>query len=69
MKRPAFKRASAAIAPAPVAPGQPLRVEHEYRRHGAWAYLAAWDVHRARVFGRCEPRSASRPLTGSSSKS
>ena len=21
---------------------------------GAWAYLAAWDVHRAKVFGRCE---------------
>jgi len=21
---------------------------------GAWVYLAAWDVHRAKVFGRCE---------------
>ncbi len=35
-------------------PGQPMRVEHEYVRKGAWAYLAAWDVHQARVFGRCE---------------
>ena len=43
-------------AAAPVAPGRAMRVEHEYRRHGAWAYLAAWDVHRARLFGRCEAR-------------
>ena len=40
--------------PLPPAPGRPLRVEHEYTRAGAWAYLAAWDVHRARLFGRCE---------------
>ena len=32
----------------------PARVEHEYGRGGAWAYLAALDVHRAKVFGRCE---------------
>jgi len=31
-----------------------MRVEHEYERRGALAYLAAWDVHRARLFGRCE---------------
>jgi hypothetical protein len=35
-------------------PGSPLRVEHEYTRLGAWAYLAALDVHRFRIFGRCE---------------
>jgi hypothetical protein len=29
-----------------------MRVEHEYGRCGAWAYIAALDVHRARVFGR-----------------
>ena len=40
----------------PPIPGQPMRVEHEYRRRGAWAYVAAWDVHRAKVFGRCERR-------------
>jgi hypothetical protein len=39
----------------PPGPGQPMRVEHEYRRGGALAYLAAWDVHRAKLFGRCEP--------------
>ena len=38
----------------PPAPGRSQRVEHEYTRAGAWAYIAAWDVHRARVFGRCE---------------
>jgi hypothetical protein len=32
-----------------------MRVEHEYERQGAVAYLAAYDVHRAKVFGRCEP--------------
>jgi len=32
-----------------------MRVNHEYERGGALAYLAAYDVHQARVFGRCEP--------------
>jgi hypothetical protein len=32
----------------PPRPGQVARVEHEYRRGGAWAYLAALDVHRAK---------------------
>lgn len=35
-------------------PGRHMRVEHEYVRKGAWAYLAAWDVRQARIFGRCE---------------
>lgn len=38
-------------------PGRMMRVEHEYRRMGTLAYLAAWDVHRAALFGRIEPRS------------
>ena len=33
---------------------RPMRVEHEYDRGGALAYLAGWDVHRAKIFGRCE---------------
>ena len=40
----------------PPGPQQPARVEHEYERQGAVQYLAAWDVHRALVFGRCEPK-------------
>jgi DDE superfamily endonuclease len=39
----------------PAQPGSPLKVEHEYERCGAWAYLAALDVHHFRLFGRCEP--------------
>jgi hypothetical protein len=35
-------------------PGRSMRVEHEYQRCGAWAYVAALDVHHARIFGRCE---------------
>jgi hypothetical protein len=35
-------------------PQRPVRIEHEYKRLGAWAYLAAWDVRRAKVYGRCE---------------
>ncbi|MGH3501558.1 MAG: IS630 family transposase [Nocardioidaceae bacterium] len=46
----------------PPQPGQPMRVEHEYTRGGALAYLAAWDVHRAKVFGRCEPSSGIDPF-------
>jgi transposase len=30
-----------------------MRVEHDYDRGGALAYLAAWDVRRGRVAGRC----------------
>jgi GNAT superfamily N-acetyltransferase len=37
------------------APGHPMRVSSDYRRHGTGAYLAAWDVHRARLFGHVVP--------------
>jgi hypothetical protein len=47
---------------APVAPGHVQRIEHEYERRGAWAYLAAWDVHRARLFGLCAARSGIAPF-------
>ncbi|MGH7375972.1 MAG: IS630 family transposase [Candidatus Methylomirabilales bacterium] len=46
----------------PPTPGRPMRVEHEYARAGAWAYLAAWDVHRAKVFGRCEAKTGIAPF-------
>ena len=39
-----------------------MRVEHEYKRRGAWAYLAALDVHRAHVVGRCEARTGITPF-------
>jgi len=40
----------------PPEPNQCRRIESEYKRQGALQYLAAWDVHRGRVMGRCEPR-------------
>jgi hypothetical protein len=44
------------IAPTqPPGPGRAGRVEFEYERHGVVAYMAAWDVHRAKIFGLCEP--------------
>ena len=46
----------------PPRPGCVARVEHEYARAGAWAYLAALDVHRAKVFGRCEPTTGIDPF-------
>jgi hypothetical protein len=38
----------------PPAPRRAARVESEYERQGALAYFAAWDVRRAKIFGRCE---------------
>jgi hypothetical protein len=46
----------------PPSPGKNMRVEHEYTRGGSLAYLAALDVHRARIFGRCEQRSGIVPF-------
>jgi hypothetical protein len=39
-----------------------MRIEHEYQRGGALAYLAAWDVHQATLFGRCEPATGIAPF-------
>ena len=39
-----------------------MRVEHEYDRGGALAYLAAYDVHRAHLFGRTEPTTGIEPF-------
>ena len=39
-----------------------MRIEHEYKRCGAWAYMAALDVHRAKVFGHCERKSGIAPF-------
>ncbi len=40
-----------------------MRIEHDYRRGGALAYLAAWDVHRGQVTGRCEPATGIAPFS------
>lgn len=46
----------------PPAPGRLMRVEHEYERMGSWAYLAAWDVRRAKIHGRCERKTGIAPF-------
>ena len=46
----------------PTQPGLTMKVEHEYERLGAWAYLAALDVHRMRIFGRCERKNGIEPF-------
>ena len=46
----------------PPGPGETMRVEHEYERKGALAYLAALDVRHAKVFGRCEATSGIEPF-------
>jgi hypothetical protein len=48
----------------PPAAARAMRVEHEYDRGGALAYLAAWDVHRARIIGRCEDTTGIVPFAG-----
>jgi DDE superfamily endonuclease len=46
----------------PPGPGRPAYIEHEYERGGALQYLAAWDVRRGYVMGRCEPTTGIEPF-------
>jgi len=48
----------------PTQAGQSMRVEFEYQRGGALAYLAAWDVRRAKIFCCCDPTTAITPFDG-----
>ncbi len=47
-----------------LAPGaaRTMRVNHEYDRGGALAYLAAYDVHQARVFSHCSAKTGILPF-------
>jgi hypothetical protein len=40
----------------PPQPGRPRRIDPEYERGGALQYLAAWDVRRGIIMGRCEAK-------------
>jgi len=62
MRRPAVQARKRKAETLPPRPGSTMQVEHEYERKGALAYLAAWDVHRAKVFGRCERKTGIRPF-------
>jgi DDE superfamily endonuclease len=44
------------------APGRPRRIEFEYERGGALQYLAAWDVRRGYIMGRCESTTGINPF-------
>jgi hypothetical protein len=55
-EKPSLQARRRKHATLPPGPGRPMRIEHEYFRTGALTYLAAWDVHRAKLFGRCEPK-------------
>lgn len=46
----------------PPGPGRSMRREFDYDRGGTLAYLAAWDVHHARLFGRVEERTGIEPF-------
>lgn len=46
----------------PPAPRRPAYIENEYERGGALQYLAAWDVRRGYVMGRCEPTTGIAPF-------
>lgn len=54
-----LKRKHPVVGPGP---GHVMRVEHEYERRGTFAYLAAWDVQRAKIFGRCEETTGIAPF-------
>jgi len=49
-------------SPTPPGPHRSARIEHEYERKGALAYLAAYDIHRANVFGICEETTGIAPF-------
>ena len=46
----------------PPQPKRSRRIESEYDRQGALQYLAAWDVHRGIVLGRCEAKTGIQPF-------
>jgi DDE superfamily endonuclease len=46
----------------PPGPRRATRIEHEYERRGALAYLAAWDCSQAKIFGRCETTTGIEPF-------
>jgi len=43
-------------------PQNPMKIEHEYIRGGSLAYLAAWDIRQAKIFGRLESKNGIKPF-------
>ena len=62
-EKPGVQARSRVQHPLPPGPRRALRAESEYVRCGTLANLAAYDVHRAQVMGRCEPSTGIKPFT------
>jgi transposase len=62
-EKPSIQARDRCHATSPAAKGQAMRVNHDYRRGGALAYLAAYDVGHGRVFGRCDTTTGIAPFT------
>jgi hypothetical protein len=61
-EKPSIQARSRIHPSVPPAPGRSQLVEHTYERRGALTYLGAWDVRRAELFGRSEPRGGIEPF-------
>jgi hypothetical protein len=55
-EKPSIQARSRIARTRPAAPDRGQLVEHEYERHGALCYFAAWDVRRARIHDRCDAK-------------
>jgi transposase len=61
--KPSIQARGRIRAALPAAPGRPVRVEHEYDRHGALALLAGLDVRTGRVFAATPKTTGIVPFT------
>jgi transposase len=62
MKKPAFKRAAENSPPYRQPHTERCASNMNTSGKGACTYFAAWDVHRAKIFGRCEPKNGIAPV-------
>jgi transposase len=62
--KPSIQARSRIHATLPAAPGRPVRVEHEYVRHGALALLAGLDVRTGKVFASTPETTGIAPFMG-----
>jgi transposase len=60
--KPSIQARARCHATAPPGRGRPARVEHEYKRAGALALLAALDVRTGKVFASCPPTTGIAPF-------
>ena len=61
--KPSIQARERIHATLPAAAGRPVRVEHEYARHGALALLAGFDVHTGKVFASTPRATGIDPFT------